>query len=406
MTQTVLDGHVSRGKNLTCNEPTYPALMALDTRIAVLMLVVCTAAARPVVCQKRIKEGNKGGLLTVVGGVGNANRILLILELLDRADRSEDLLLDDLHVLIDVGEDSRLDVVALVAETLATGDHLGTVLLAGLDVAHDAVKLELGDLRSLEGVLGEGVANLVLQRALLEALQELVVDGLVDQDPRAGAAALPVVEVDAKVDPRDGVVDVGVREDDVGRLTTQLQRDLLEVALGRRLQDLTADQGRAREGDLVDIHVVRDGRTCDAAKAREDVDDARREASLLDQLGGIQTRQRGLLSRLQHDGVARRDGGADLPGPHEQGEVPRDDLAADTNGLVAGVVEAAGVGVDGLAVDLVGPAAVVTDAASRVGHVQPGHAHSLAIVKGFDVGEDLGITLEEVSQLGQQATPL
>ena len=58
-----------------------------------------------------------------------------------------------------------------------------------------------GDLWALEGVRCEWVAYDVLLCSLLEFLYELVVDGVLDVDTRAGAAALAVVEEDSEVDP-------------------------------------------------------------------------------------------------------------------------------------------------------------------------------------------------------------
>jgi hypothetical protein len=86
------------------------------------------------------------------------------------------------------------------------------------NLLHDAVELDLGNLRALESVGREGVANDVLLRALLELLHEVVVDALLDVDTSSGAAGLAVVEEDTKVDPRDGVVDVSILEDNVGDL--------------------------------------------------------------------------------------------------------------------------------------------------------------------------------------------
>ena len=74
-----------------------------------------------------------------------------------------------------------------------------------------------------------------------------------------------------------------------------------------------------------------DGGAGDLAEAGEDVDDTGWEASLFDELGGVEGAERGLLGGLEDDDVAAGDGGADLPGPHEEGEVPGDDLAADTD---------------------------------------------------------------------------
>ena len=75
-----------------------------------------------------------GGGKTVCGVVANADGLLLGLELGDRADGSEDFLLHDGHVVLDVGEDGGLDEVSLVALALTTGDDGGTFFLAGLDV--------------------------------------------------------------------------------------------------------------------------------------------------------------------------------------------------------------------------------------------------------------------------------
>jgi hypothetical protein len=50
------------------------------------------------------------------------------------------------------------------------------------------------------------------------------------------------------------------------------------------------------------------------AVAREDVDDARRETRLDDELRQVQPRQRRLLRHLQHHAVARRQRGGQLPG--------------------------------------------------------------------------------------------
>lgn len=339
---------------------------------------------------------------TVLTAVTDLDCLLSVLELLDGDDGTEDLLLGDLHVGSDIGEQSGLDVVALVAVALTTERNGSTAILAVLDVLHNAVELELGDLRTLEGVGGEGVTELVLGGTLPEASDELVVDALLDQQPRAGTAALAVVEEDTKVGPRDGVVNVSILEDDVGGLATQLEGDLLEVALGRGLEDGTADHGGTGEGDLVNVHVAGDGSTSDTTETGDDVDHTRGEASLLDELTGVQTGEGGLLGGLEDDGVTGGNGGGDLPRPHEEGEVPGDDLTADTNGLVTGVGEGLGVGVNSLTVDLVGPAGVVTEAAQSVGQVDLGHGEGLAVVEGLNGGDSINVALNQVGQLVQE----
>lgn len=133
--------------------------------------------------------------------VAQLDDFLLILEFGDGADRAENFLLHDLHIGVDIAKDGGLDEVPLVTVALTTDLNGGALVLARLDVAHDAVVLELADLRTLEGVLGERISDLVLLSSLLEGLKELIIDALLDKDSTTGAAALSVVEVNAKVDP-------------------------------------------------------------------------------------------------------------------------------------------------------------------------------------------------------------
>ena len=88
----------------------------------------------------------------------------------------------------------------------------------------------------------------------LEALHERVEHAALHQDPAARAAVLTgVVEEAHRRGGRRGV-EVGVGEDDVGRLAAELQRHPLELV--RRLaHDALADRGRPREADLADVGV-------------------------------------------------------------------------------------------------------------------------------------------------------
>lgn len=160
--------------------------------------------------------GVDGGGETVGAVVGELEDLVLSLELSHGTDGAEDLLPHDLHIGGDAAEDGGLDEVALVAVAATADLKRRAVLLALVDVAHDPVVLQLADLGALERLGVERVADRIGRRPLLERLQELVVDALLHVDPRAGAAALSVVVVDAEVDPGDGLLDVGVVEDDVG----------------------------------------------------------------------------------------------------------------------------------------------------------------------------------------------
>ena len=115
--------------------------------------------------------------------------------------------------------------------------QLGALLLAGVDVAHDAVELLLRHLRPLRRVGVERIADLLRLGLFQHLLDELIVDLLLDEQPAAGAAALALVEEQAEVRSLDGGVEIGVGEDDVGTFAAQFQADALEVALGGGVHD-------------------------------------------------------------------------------------------------------------------------------------------------------------------------
>ena len=116
------------------------------------------------------------------------------------------------------------------------------------------------------------------------------------------------------------------------------------------------------------------------AVAGDDVDHARRKIGVLQHLGQQQSRQRRRLGRLEHDGVAGGECGGQLPGGHQQGEVPGDHLPhhAERPGCCAG---------EGV-VQLVGPAGVVEEVGRRQRDVHvAGLLDGLPAVEGLQHGE-------------------
>ena len=93
----------------------------------------------------------------------------------------------------------------------------------------------------------------------------------------------------------------------------------------RRAPDLLADARRAGEGHLVHARVGRQG-GAGRAGSGDHVDDPRGQIRLGDQLGQQQRRQGRRLCGLQHHRVPAGESRRDLPGGHQQREVPRDDL--------------------------------------------------------------------------------
>jgi hypothetical protein len=166
--------------------------------------------------------------------------------------------------------------------TVATHRACSTVLFTRLDVSHNTLLLDLRDLWALEDVWLEGVADFKGLDVLLEGLGELLVDSGLDKDTRTGTAALAVVEAsdriqhivprnrrgylqDTKGRPFDGLVNIGIIEDNIGTtqvslssnsttfhepLSTKLKSDLLQVRVGSSLHDAASDEGTTRKGDL------------------------------------------------------------------------------------------------------------------------------------------------------------
>jgi hypothetical protein len=211
---------------------------------------------------------------------------------------------------------------------------------------------------------------------VLTLAMKRVVDRFLHQQARTGAADLALVEPDRIDQAFDGGVQVGVVEDDEGRLAAQFQRQLLAAA-GGGLADDAADFGRAGEGQLVDARVVDDG-FAHAAVAGDDVDHAGRHAGLLADLGEQQRAQRGELGRLEDDGVTGGQRRGDFPGQHQQREVPRHDLADHADGAVVG---------EFFRLQL-GPAGVMVEVARGQRQVGiAGFADGLAVVQRFEHGE-------------------
>jgi hypothetical protein len=69
---------------------------------------------------------------------------------------------------------------------------------------------------------------------------------------------------------------------------------------------------------------------------------------------------------------------------------------------LSGVCEGVGVCVDDLALDLVSPPTIVSQAASNQADVNLCHSNSLSVVERFDSGEEVGILLNEIGEVDQQ----
>src|SRR5690606_11420413 len=119
--------------------------------------------------------------------------------------------------------------------------------------------------------------------ALLQAVDHLIVHGLLHQQTAALAAHVPLVEEYPVHDALDRLIHRRIIELDIRRLATRLERHLLVLAR-HRLRDRATHTRRTRERDLVDIRVVHN-RTARIARTRDDVHYTQRQVGLLHDLG-------------------------------------------------------------------------------------------------------------------------
>ncbi len=144
---------------------------------------------------------------------------------------------------------------------------------------------------------------------------------------------MTLIEENAVDNSLHGLVDGGVGEDNVGGLATKLQGVSL-VGACQALLNEPADFGGASKGNFRDAR-VRHQRSARGAGAGEDVHNSRGQADVLHELGKLQGGQRRGLGRFQDHRVATGQGRRDLPGRHQQREIPGYDLRRDAQGLGA-----------------------------------------------------------------------
>ena len=269
------------------------------------------------------------------------------------------------------------------------------LFLAFRDEPGDALELAWCYQRADIGVLVERIADSQPRHARLDLLDEGVRNTFLDEQARAGAADLTLVEPDAVDKALDRRVQIGVLEDHEGGFAAELERQFLARTGGGAADDL-ADLRRAGERDLGDIRMLDDGRAR-LRTALDDIDDTLRYAGALADLGEQDRGQRCELGRLQHHRAAGGERGRDLPGQHQQGKVPRDDLADDAGGLVAGK----------LAFEPLRPAGVVDEVAHGKRHVDVAAlADRLAIVDRFQHREEARVALHAATDRVENARPL
>src|SRR5918996_688235 len=312
-------------------------------------------------------------------------------------DGPEDLLLRDPVALCHVREHRRHEPPTLLGEPAGRLVDLRALLLPGRHELPDLFQLLLRVDRPDVRVLVERVADAERAHPSLQLGDRRLVDRLLHEEPGARAADVALVEVDAVDDALDGLVERGIVEDDVRGLPPELERELL-AAPGDRFLDRLAHLRRAREGDLVDAGVLDELGAC-AAVSGDDVHDSGGKLGLAEDVAEEERRERRRLRRLEDDRVPGRERGRDLPGEHEEREVPGDDLAGDTDRTRPPVGEGV--------LELVRPARVVEEVRRRERQVDVARlADGLASVERLEHRELARALLEDARDAEEVLRPL
>ena len=166
-----------------------------------------------------------------------------------------------------------------------------------------------------------------------QRVDDLVVALAAGEDARLRNARLAVVHQRRDLEPLDRGGEVGVVEDDRGRLAAELEAHALELLTADR-GDAPARGGRTGERDLVDAGVAHEVLT-DFAPGGQDRHDALRDAGLVEQLGHEVRVERRLRRGLQDDRATREQRGRELRHRDELRDVPRHDAGDDADRLAA-----------------------------------------------------------------------
>src|SRR6185295_15922233 len=166
--------------------------------------------------------------------------------------RAEDLDLGDGVRRRHFGEQGRLIEPAVPRAAPGGLPELGAFLDSLAHQPLDALELHRrDDSADIDGLVS-GVSHPQGLHASAEPGIDRLGDALLDDQARAGAADLSLVEPDGVHHALDRAVEVGVVEDHEGGLAAELQGELLAGAR-RGLADEAADLGGTGEGELVDV---------------------------------------------------------------------------------------------------------------------------------------------------------
>ncbi|ATZ28652.1 hypothetical protein SLAV_34405 [Streptomyces lavendulae subsp. lavendulae] len=324
-----------------------------------------------------------------------------------RQDGAEDLFPVHAHLRGDAveegGSGEETVLVPGEGEVAPVDDEFGPFVDADVHVAADPVEGVPADQRSEVGLGVVGPADPQRADAVLEgghqAVRRLLAHGHGHGDRHAAFARRAVARADQGV---DGLVEVRVGHHDHVVLGPAEALGALAVR-GRRGVDVRGDRRRADEAERLDAGVFEEG-VDGLLPAVDDVQDARRQPGLQEQLRETQRYGRIALGRLEDDGVSAGQSRCGLPERNHGREVERGDAGDDAEGAAQGVHVDAGAGVVGeLALEEVRDPGGELDDLQAALEIAVGVGDGLAVLGRQQPGQGIPFAFDELEEAHQDA---
>ena len=294
-------------------------------------------------------------------------------------------------------------LVTLQLEAAAVDQELGAFLDAEIDIAFDLFQMRPRDHRAVIGLRVGRRSDLQAFDPRHQFFQQPVCGLRADRHRhRNGHAALAGGAV-AGADQRiDGLVEVGVRHHDHVVLGAAETLRAFVVGAGGRV-DIFRDRRRADEADRLDARIGQDG-VDRLLVAVDDVEHARRQPGLEQQLREPHRHGRIAFRRLEDEGIAAGERRREFPHRDHGGEIERRDAGDDAKRLAHGIKVDTGTGTFAeFALEKVRNAAGEFDHLEAALDVALGVRERLAVLGGKEPRQAVEFLLRQVEELEQDA---
>ena len=222
------------------------------------------------------------------------------------------------------------EAIGMVRAALAAAEDFGACRPGLFDVLQGGVEGLSIDQRADFHALGEAVSHFESPGSLDQGGHELVINRALHVDSIGRDARLARVAILGNQGSFDGLVQVGVVEDDHRGMSAQFQGEVFDLP-GRSGDQLATDFGGAGEGDLATDRIFEQFGSNFGRLAGNQLEHAGWEADLVDHFGQDHGTQGRGAGRFEDHGTSGGQGGGHLAHSQHQGEVPGGDGADHTH---------------------------------------------------------------------------